>query len=109
MYAPCVSDVTLTSIVQVELAATVPLLSFTEVLVPPTKALPLESVKVAEPQPVREIVTGLATITLVGKKSVSVVLVSAVTVSVLVMTIAKVLACPAVTVLGEKLLLKDGG
>ena len=92
-----------------ELLATVPLLSFTEVLVPPTKAPPPEFVKVPDPQPVRDVVKGLATITPAGRESVSVVLVRAVAVSLLVMTIASWLTCPAVTVLGVKLLLNEGG
>src|SRR5687768_17282246 len=64
-YDPCMSEVTLTRIVQVELGATVALLSVTEV--PPLAALK----EAVAPQPVKLGETGLARKTLVGRVSVS--------------------------------------
>lgn len=103
MYAPWISEVTLTVIVQVEFAAIVPLFKVTDVP-------PLTAVREAEaPQPVSVGETGLARNTLVGRLSVSDTCVRLLPVSLFLITMERRLVSPAHTVAGLKLLLTDGG
>src|SRR5688500_14477710 len=95
--------------IQLELAATVPLFNVTDVT-PGARGTPPGPVRVAAapPQPASEGAIGFASTTFVGRKSVKVVWVRSVLRSLFRMVRASWLACPTQTVFGVKLLVKDG-
>jgi len=101
-YDPCIFEVTLTWMVQVEFGAIVALFSVT--VLPPLTAV----TEAEPPQPARAAETGLARETLAGRLSVIEAWVSVVPGSLFVIAIVNWLVCPAQIVLGLKLLVTVG-
>lgn len=100
---PCVSDVTLTVIMQEELGAMLPLLNVTDV--PPATAV----TEAEGPHPEVEAFGGFARKTFAGRLSVMAAWVSVVLAALLLILIVSSLVAPAQIVDGLKLLLTVGG